>query len=54
MTQQQKTATLTEWMAKLNNLLDEMMEDGVDIEFTTCCCGEGMYLTRDAEFAYLD
>lgn len=47
MTSQQKTATLSEWAARFAELIDQAEADGVEVEFTTCCCGGGLDLSRD-------
>ncbi len=49
MTSQQRTASLSEWETRLYKLLEEMDADGVEWEFTTCCCGEGIVFRRDGE-----
>lgn len=42
-------ASLTEWEKRLNTLLEEMSADGVEWEFTSCCCGAGIEFHRDEE-----
>lgn len=49
MTSQPKKATLSEWAAKFEALIGEMQDDGVSVNPTSCCCGEGVVLTRVGE-----
>jgi hypothetical protein len=48
MTSQKKTATLSEWAAKLEEIWEQMEGEGYEWDFTSCCCGEGLIL-RDRE-----
>jgi hypothetical protein len=46
-------ATLDEWAKRFETLIEEAEADGVDIEATTCCCGEGLCLSKDNKHAYV-
>ena len=49
MTSQPRKATLSEWAAKFETLISEMQDDGVSVDPQSCCCGEGVVLTRIPE-----
>lgn len=41
--------TVEEWIRRFEALIGEAEADGVDVEFTTCCCGGGLKLTKGKE-----
>lgn len=42
MTSQKKTATLSEWCDRLEEMWEQMEQEGFTWDFTACCCGEGL------------
>lgn len=44
MTDQKRTDTPSEWAARLEEMWEQMEQEGVSWNFTTCCCGEGLRL----------
>jgi hypothetical protein len=47
MIEAKRTASLSEWLARFEKLIEEAEADGVDVTATTCCCGEGLTIERD-------
>lgn len=42
MTEAKRTATLSEWCDRLEEMYEQMEQEGFVWDFTTCCCGEGL------------